>query len=160
MKDQEFISYFGIILAGLVMIAVIIFIIATMLSEGQLETDAALVRATEERIKPISQVNVGEVAAAIETETPAMMGEVNMPPEAIYQSVCQACHLSGVLESPKLTDKTAWLTRIKERDLNAMYQSAIAGRGNMPAKAGRADLSDDAIKATVDYMLEQAGVSY
>ncbi len=158
MKDQEFLNYFGAILAGLVLIAVIIFIIATALSESHRETDAALLHATKERIKPISRVNVGEVGAV--TETPTATAKADMTPEAIYQSVCQACHLSGVLESPKLTDKAAWLARMKERDLEAMYQSAIAGRGNMPPKAGRADLSDDAIKATVDYMLEQAGVSY
>ena len=160
MKDQEFISYFGVVLASLVVISVVVFVIAYSLSADHRTMDDAMVQATKERIQPVSRVNTGSMPTAVKTTAAPAAQKADISPATLYQSVCQACHLTGVLESPKLTDKAAWTTRMKERDLNAMYQSVIQGRGNMPAKAGRVDLSDDALKATVDYMLEQAGVSY
>ena len=62
-----------------------------------------------------------------------------------------------MLESPKLTDKAQWQTRMQQ-GIDALYTSAIQGKGNMPPKGGRLDLSDDVIKQAVDYMLEQAGI--
>jgi cytochrome c5 len=38
----------------------------------------------------------------------------------------------------------------------ALYNSALKGKGAMPAKGGNATLSDDAVKAAVDYMLASA----
>ena len=36
-----------------------------------------------------------------------------------------------------------------------LYQNAINGIGIMPAKGGAASLSDEEIKAAVDYLLKQ-----
>lgn len=73
----------------------------------------------------------------------------------IYDGACFACHNTGVANSPKLGDKDAWKARI-ETGTDALYASSINGKGAMPPKGGRADLSDDQIKAAVDYMIEQA----
>jgi cytochrome c5 len=72
-----------------------------------------------------------------------------------YKEACQACHMTGAAGSPKLDDKAAWAPRIAQGK-DALYANAINGKGAMPAKGGRADLSDDAIKAAVDYMIAQA----
>jgi len=70
----------------------------------------------------------------------------------IYAQNCAACH-NGL--SPKLGDKAAWEPRIK-RGVDALMASAIKGKGGMPPKGGHAALSDDDIKAAVEYMVSQA----
>lgn len=72
-----------------------------------------------------------------------------------YDSACFACHNTGVANSPKLGDKEAWKARIATGK-DALYETALKGKGAMPPKGGRANLSDDLIKAAVDYMIEQA----
>ena len=70
----------------------------------------------------------------------------------IYNSVCGACHNTGAAGAPKLDDKAAWSARVATGK-EALYKSAIGGKGAMPAKGGAADLSDDEIKGAVDYVL-------
>jgi len=74
---------------------------------------------------------------------------------ATYQQACLACHASGAAGAPKLEDKAAWEPRIAQGK-DALYASVLKGKGAMPPKGGRADLSDDVIKAAVDYMVSQA----
>jgi cytochrome c5 len=74
---------------------------------------------------------------------------------ATYKEACQACHMTGAAGAPKLGDKEAWKARIAAGN-DAMYASVLQGKGAMPAKGGRADLSDDVIKAAVDYMIAQS----
>ena len=72
-----------------------------------------------------------------------------------YDAACFACHATGVAGSPKLGDKAAWAPRIATGK-DALYATSLKGKGAMPPKGGRTDLSDDAIKAAVDYMVNQA----
>ena len=74
---------------------------------------------------------------------------------AIYTASCAACHISGAAGAPKQGDKAAWASRIKNGNA-ALYTSAIKGKNAMPAKGGNASLSDDDVKAVVDYMVSQA----
>jgi cytochrome c5 len=74
---------------------------------------------------------------------------------ATYKEACNACHATGAAGAPKLEDKAAWEPRIAQGK-DALYTSVLKGKGAMPPKGGRADLSDDAVKAAVDYMLSQA----
>lgn len=71
--------------------------------------------------------------------------------EAIYKNSCFACHDSGVAGSPKIGDKDAWSSRIAA-GAESMHQAAINGIGAMPAKGGNMGISDDDVKAAVDYM--------
>ena len=75
--------------------------------------------------------------------------------QAIYNASCAACHISGAAGAPKQGDKAAWAPRIKSGN-GTLYTSAIKGKNAMPAKGGNASLSDDDIKAVVDYMVSQA----
>ena len=65
-----------------------------------------------------------------------------------------ACHAAGVAGAPKLGDKAAWAPRI-QTGTDALYASAIKGKGAMPPKGGSA-ASDADIHAAVDYMVSAA----
>ena len=74
--------------------------------------------------------------------------------KAVYESTCAACHGTGAAGAPKLGDKAAWAPRIATGA--ALKQSALAGKGVMPAKGGNAALSDAEVAAAVDYMVGQS----
>jgi len=74
--------------------------------------------------------------------------------EKTYKEACFVCHDTGVANAPKLGDKAAWAARIATGK-EALYNTSLKGKGAMPPKGGRADLSDDAVKATVDYMISK-----
>ena len=69
----------------------------------------------------------------------------------IYVKSCAMCHANL---SPKLSDKAAWAPRLK-LGTDAMVASVIKGKGSMPPRGGKATLSDDEIKAAVEYMESQ-----
>lgn len=75
--------------------------------------------------------------------------------KSVFDASCAACHASGVAGAPKLGDKAAWAPRIKAGN-STLYTSAIKGKNAMPPKGGNAALSDDDVKAAVDYMVSQA----
>ena len=95
------------------------------------------------RIQPVARFELAKAA-------PVASG----PKDAatIYNSVCGACHNSGAAGAPKIDDKGAWAPRVATGK-EALYKSALGGKNAMPPKGGAADLSDDEIKATVDYIL-------
>jgi len=76
--------------------------------------------------------------------------------KATFQQTCFACHGTGAAGAPKAGDKAAWAPHIA-KGKETLYTHAIHGfkgtKGFMPAKGGRTDLSDDAVKAAVDYMV-------
>ena len=76
-----------------------------------------------------------------------------------YESKCAACHGFGVAGAPKFGDPAAWTDRIG-KGMDALYENAIKGytgeAGVMPPKGGFAALTDDEVKAIVDYMVEQS----
>ena len=75
--------------------------------------------------------------------------------EKIYKGLCFSCHDVGVVGAPKLGDKVAWAVRIATGN-DAMYNTALKGKGAMPAKGGNPALSDAEVKAAVDFMVFKA----
>ena len=69
--------------------------------------------------------------------------------------MCTACHTAGVAGAPRFGDKAAWSPRIA-KGKDALYHSALTGKGAMPAKGGNPSLSDADVKAAVDYMAAAA----
>jgi cytochrome c5 len=76
-----------------------------------------------------------------------------------YDTACFACHATGAAGAPKVGDKAAWKDRIAQGD-KMLNEHAIKGfqgkKGFMPAKGGRADLSDTAVADAVAYMVSQS----
>ncbi|VVD84134.1 cytochrome C [Pandoraea communis] len=73
----------------------------------------------------------------------------------LYDTVCMACHASGVMNAPKFGDKAAWAPRIAT-GIDTLHNAAIKGLNAMPPKGGAANASDDDVKAAVDYMVSAA----
>ena len=67
----------------------------------------------------------------------------------VYNKSCAVCHNAL---PPKLGDKAAWETRLKQGN-DALVAAVVKGKGLMPAKGGNAALSEADIKAAVDYMV-------
>jgi cytochrome c5 len=76
-----------------------------------------------------------------------------------YTKACATCHAAGVAGAPKLGDKADWAER-SQQGKDVLYTHAIQGytgkKGVMPPKGGFANLSDDEVKAAVDYMVSQS----
>jgi cytochrome c5 len=72
--------------------------------------------------------------------------------KAVYEKTCAACHATGVANAPKFGDKAAWGPRVATGK-DALVASVTKGKGAMPPKGGAADLSDDDLKAAVEYLM-------
>ena len=110
-----------------------------------------IVQVTEQAQEKVAQVETqaqGLIATAQNTLTPNAGKE-------IYMTDCSSCHKSGLIGAPKTGDKAAWTTRLSG-GMDPVVKNAINGQGNMPAKGGNSNLSDDEVKAAVEYMIEQS----
>jgi cytochrome c5 len=74
--------------------------------------------------------------------------------KTVYQNTCASCHETGVSGAPKIGDKTAWDSLIA-KGKDQLVQSVMIGMGAMPPKAGNPSLSEEEIRAAVDYMVDQ-----
>ena len=79
--------------------------------------------------------------------------------KSVYGKTCAMCHAAGVAGAPKPGDKADWAPRIAQGK-DTLYKHAIEGftgsNGMMPARGGAASLSDDEVKAAVDFMADQS----
>ncbi|OUS11612.1 cytochrome C [Gammaproteobacteria bacterium 53_120_T64] len=101
----------------------------------------------------------GTDARAYREEAEAGGSEVDAVGKSIHDSACKICHGNGVAGAPITGDRDDWRER-SQQDKALIYQHALEGfqgeSGAMPAKGGRAQLDDSAVKAAVDYMLEKS----
>ncbi|HHK6008249.1 TPA: cytochrome c5 family protein [Neisseria subflava] len=77
----------------------------------------------------------------------------------VYEASCQACHGGAVPGVPHVGKKEDWAPRIKQGK-DTLHKHAIEGFNAMPAKGGNGSLSDDEVKAAVDYMANQSGAKF
>lgn len=133
-----------------VFMAVIIYLANSLSGTDTASSDSRVQAQINDMIKPVGEVATTATAPA----APAAGGAVDG--KATYQSACFACHGTGAAGAPKAGDKAAWAPRIKQ-GAATLHEHALKGfqgkSGMMPAKGGNAGLSDDAVKAAVDYMV-------
>lgn len=138
-----------------VVFAALAFSLASCSSEDSMESGQA--SEAEKRTAPVGQVDVA--MAGDDSGRATSVAETSVG-KSTYDSVCFACHAAGIAGAPKQGDKEAWAARLDQGNA-ALYDNAINGftgsGGMMPAKGGRADLSENDVKAAVDYMLEAIG---
>ena len=98
-------------------------------------------------------------AASATAEPAAPAAPENTVGKAVFSKTCAMCHGAGVAGAPKPGDKADWGPRIAQGQ-DTLYKHAIEGftgaKGMMPARGGGASLSDDEVKAAVDFMVAQS----
>lgn len=108
--------------------------------------------AIAERLKPVGDVCLqGQDCGGA---APAPAGGGAKSPADLYAVSCGACHNTGAAGAPKKGDAAAWAPRIS-KGADTLYNSALNGFNAMPPRGG-SQLSDDEIKAVVDYMVENS----
>tara|TARA_B100001250_G_C19793086_1_gene787455 strand:+ start:683 stop:1156 length:474 start_codon:yes stop_codon:yes gene_type:complete len=154
MNDKQFITFFLGVMGVLIIIFFAIFIIAQVVTPDISKKDTFTTNSVVSRIEPVGKLNYSNSNEKLqESNVKTSQVDPYNNGEEVYNSVCQSCHTAGILNSPKLGDKTAWQKRL-EKGKDVLYANAIKGIGAMPAKGGRPDLSDKLIKLSVDYILE------
>jgi cytochrome c5 len=137
-------------------IPVIGIILLTQFITSEKKTDASTLapEAVAARIQPVARVEFADTPAGPRAQQSG---------EEVYKMVCAACHAQGVAGAPKLGDKAAWASHIKQ-GLDALVKNAINGvqspKGVMPPKGGNTSLSDWEVAAAVVYMANQAGANF
>ena len=154
--DKTFFATFATVIGVLVGIAAICIAVARYITPA-VESDAAAMQRLDERTRPVG-VAITD-ANLLKVSNPAPAAHVAQPPDQIFTKICSACHGAGLLGAPKVGDKAAWSARASAAGgLNGLTASAIKGKNSMPPKGGAADLGDDEIKATIQYMMKQSGL--
>lgn len=165
-QDRIFLKNFALVIAGLMAFTLVIIVVALNLNErASRPENADRAAAVEERLRPVGQVYAGEAgqealaqaqAEAKEGEAVAAAFDGSLDGETIYQNVCAACHTAGVAGAPKLV-QAEWDARIGQ-GMDTLVEHAITGyqgpAGYMPPKGGRIDLTDEQVRTTVQWMID------
>lgn len=117
-------------------------------TKGVITTSSKVEKAAK-NLKPVGVSSTSDAPAAV-ASTSSRSGK------EIYVATCKACHAAGVAGSPKLDDKAAWEPRVAT-GLDALLNTAIKGKGAMPARGGNPAITDDDLKTTILYMTKEAG---
>ena len=166
-EDKIFIQRFSGIIVGLVIFTILIIALAVSFQDPPDPADnPSQMTMAEDRIEPVAAVNTGDYeqpAAAAPAAIPADPGAeapavdagdsavAALDGEAVYNSVCAACHNAGVAGAP-IPGST--MNERTEKGLDALVANAIDGIGIMPAKGGNSNLSDKEVRAAVEFMMQ------
>jgi len=154
MNDKQFTTIFLGVMGILLVIFFLIFFVAQVVSPETKKTDSFTTNAVVSRIEPVGKLHYSETEIVEEkSKSELVKTDLYSTGEEVYNAVCQSCHMSGILNSPKYADKAAWQNRLS-KGKEKLYYNAINGIGAMPAKGGRPDLEDKYIEMGVDYIIQ------
>lgn len=114
--------------------------------------DAAIAK----RLAPVGELclqgeDCGSASAPAVASNSSSGGSVDG--EAIYNSVCMACHDTGAAGAPIHGDEAAWADRVT-KGFDTLLDHSTNGFNAMPARGGNPNLSDEEMLAVTKYMLE------
>ena len=152
MNDSTFGRLFIIMIIAMTVLTIVIAVLASFASSevnAKLDERSELenTQAIADRIAP-----VGKFSATTTSAEPVVAAVLTS--EEMYQASCSFCHAVAGTGAPVTGDNAAWADRIG-KGLDALANSAINGIGAMPARGG-SSLSDENIKAIVEYMINES----
>jgi cytochrome c5 len=162
--DLDFLKKFSMVIGFLVALTVVLMVFAHHL-QGTLvpEADPAVAKRQLARIAPAGAVYAGATGAAAQASALKAAADKaasqvayggTMDGSVIFNNLCTGCHTSGAGGAPMLTAAGMGARAAKGKD--TLHKHAIEGfqgAGVMPPKGGNPALTDDQVKATVDWML-------
>lgn len=154
LKNKQQGSALFTLLGGVVILISALILLVKLASSGYTSTVAETTEsATETRIMPSGKLKIGDG-----TEPGQRTGK------QVFDKVCVQCHAadSSIAYSPKVTHNDQWASRIA-KGFDVLVQHAIngfQGQGNMPAKGGAVDLTDNEVARAVAYMANQSGANF
>ncbi len=174
MNDRQFAKSFSWMIFLLVLLTVILIFLGILAGgpmDGKLDAQSQefTQRMVATRTQPVGTLNVGELvqvasaqqdepAAASASDGTQEVASANVG-ETVYNQACHICHNPGLTGAPKPGDAADWEPRIA-KGVEVLYENAIRGytgsKGVMPPKGGNMLLSDDDVRAVVDYLVELA----
>ncbi|WP_373054621.1 c-type cytochrome [Thioalkalivibrio sp.] len=143
-------------IASLALLATVLFLVSQLAGWVAEMTGSKAEAVSEERIAqriaPIGKVVSGEVDTEAE---PADLSAGD-----IYSNVCAACHDDGVSGAPIKGETDEWSNRLNDKGLETLFDHAINGFNEMPARGGDSSLTDEQVRDAVAYMLDEADVEH
>lgn len=102
----------------------------------------------------VAQRPLADAPSLVPAPAPAVPPEL-LEGKRVFDKTCGLCHGAGYAGAPRPGDKANWAPRIAQGNA-VLYQHALTGfsgaAGYMPARGGAA-LTDDEVKAGVDYLV-------
>jgi cytochrome c5 len=158
-RDSVFFRNFALFTVALTVMTIVLILIGRYIHHQAIGDQSGQIdrSSVQKNIQPVATVNTDPNATSATPE--AVVSEApfggSVDGQVIYDNVCMACHTTGAGGAPKLL-QAEWDARI-EQGKETLYKHAIEGytgnNGLMPAKGGRSDLTDEQVKASVDYMV-------
>jgi len=164
--DLEFLKKFSMVIGLLVLITLGLIVFAAYLQRAiPDEISPSAAKRTEQRIAPVGAVYAGSTGAAAQAAAhAAAMAKAasqvayggTTDGKVIFDNLCTACHTNGVGKAPTL-DHSHWDSRLAQGK-DTLHKHAIEGftgpdGGIMPPKGGNPALTEEQVKATVDWMI-------
>ncbi len=153
-------------------VPVTIAILGAQLVTGSKHIDTSESKASVlQRIRPVGELVKYDGAPPPAAAVVAAVAAKAKSGEEVFNGACVACHGAGIAGAPKMGDKALWAPRIAQgintfdkalwapriaQGINTLYEHAIKGFKGMPAKGGQVALSDEEVKAAVDYQVAKS----
>ena len=156
-QDKDVMANIALVVGVLVILAVVIFLVARLMSVIDKNSIKGGEQYAEEKQALVAErlAKVGSVKTA--SSSPAAAGpKAARSAKDIVNGVCASCHGTGVLGAPKLKEAGDWAPRMAQ-GLPSMVNNAVNGLNSMPPKGGDATLSEAEIRSAVILMLKDAG---
>lgn len=158
--DRAFLRQFSGVIGGLfVLTVVLIFLARWMQPDPDADANPSQGILAEQRILPVGAVRYGDEGATAVAEAQAATvaaqpatTDVAVDGAAVYAGLCKVCHEAGVAGAP-ITDSEQMTARLDEKGLDTLISNAINGLNAMPPRGGNPALTDEQIRAAVEFML-------